>query len=165
MPLKYKPPPKGKGPSLHYTWAEVYGNSGYPAMPVGPFRLPNGHTVSPRSNAKRHARNLESLRSRINQARAARGLPATGISVLSWARSWEHNKEVGGAGNSQHLYFLATDITKEEVRRLTPWDTGAFDRIANAVFANGGFGQYPGGNRHVDSRGYRARWTSFTPGR
>ena len=165
MALSYNPPPKGKGPSPNFTWKEVYANSGYPAMPLGPFRLPNGQTVSPRNNASKHARNLETLRARINQARSSHGLPATGITILSWARSWEHNKAVGGAGNSQHLYFLATDITREEVRRLTPWDTSAFDKLANAVFANGGFGQYPGGNRHVDSRGYRARWTSFTPGK
>jgi hypothetical protein len=38
---------------------------------------------------------------------------------------------------------------------------GTFDRAADRVFANGGFGTYPSGARHTDSRGSRARWSSF----
>jgi hypothetical protein len=151
----------------HFTWTEVIGagRSGYTTMPNGPFRLPNGDTVTPRKNARRHAARLELLRARLNRLRKKHGLSPTGIHVLSWARSWAHNVEVGGASRSQHLYFLATDHAVQEVDRLCPWPGGRgdFDLIANDVFAKDGFGQYPAGNRHVDSRGYRARWTTFVP--
>jgi uncharacterized protein YcbK (DUF882 family) len=149
--------------SPHFTWGEVINKSGYTRPLPAAIDLPNGSKpFNPRKNAKRHARALERLRARLNQARKRHGLEETGIRINSWARSWKHNAEVGGAINSQHLYFLATDITKEEVRRLTPWDNGAsFDRIASEVFGDGGFGQYPAGARHVDSRGWKARWSSW----
>jgi hypothetical protein len=158
----YTPKPKGQ-PSKHFTWAEVIGKSGYPAVPIGPFKLPNGKWCRPRVNARTHAGNLERFRDALNAARAKKGLSPTGIFINSWARSWQHNVAVGGAKDSQHLYFLATDITKEEVARICPWSGGGadFDRIASEVFKDGGFGQYPGGARHVDSRGYRARWSSY----
>ena len=110
---------------------------------------------------------MEALRSQVNLARGRHKLKPTGISVLSWARSYEHNLAVGGAGNSQHLYFDACDISLQEIQRLCPWNGGHndFDKIANNIFHSGGFGTYPGGNRHVDSRGYRARWSTWTPGR
>lgn len=160
--MLFKPAPRGR-PSRHFTWAEVIGKSGYPSVPLGPFKLPNGKRVRPRVNARVHARNLELLRTRLNIARVGHHLHETGIAVNSWARSWEHNRQVGGAVDSQHLYFLASDITREEVQRLCPWPGGEhdFDRIAGEVFAKGGFGTYPSGARHVDSRGYRARWSSW----
>lgn len=148
----------------NFTWDEVVRKSGYTRPLPRVVRLPNGsRPFFPRANARRHARALELLRKRINAERKKHGLAPTGIRINSWARSWQHNKEVGGAINSQHLYFLATDITREEVRRLTPWDNGkSFDRIADSVFGSGGFGSYPAGARHVDSRGWRARWSSWT---
>lgn len=149
--------------SKHYSWSEVIDKSGYRGVPYGKTLLPNGKTFRPRINARLHAKNLERLRAAINRRRAVYHLPATGITINSWARSWEHNKAVGGAVDSQHLYFLATDITKEEIQRLCPWYGGVedFDLIAGKVFAKGGFGTYPGGARHVDSRGYKARWTTW----
>jgi uncharacterized protein YcbK (DUF882 family) len=108
---------------------------------------------------------MERLRTQVNRLRSDHGLRATGITVLSWARSWQHNIDVGGASNSQHLYFDACDISLAEIERLCPWRHGRidFDRVAGLVFRSGGFGTYPGGSRHVDSRGYRARWSSFVP--
>jgi hypothetical protein len=35
------------------------------------------------------------------------------------------------------------------------------DRAADKVYARGGFGTYPSGSRHTDSRGSQARWSSF----
>lgn len=167
--MRYLPAPRGKGPSRHYTWGEVigHGRSGYPRMPAGPFKIPGGRIVLPRSSARRHAANMEKLRDKVNERRHKHGLAPTGIRVLSWARSYQHNLAVGGASNSQHLYFGACDIALQEIDRLMPWGGGRaeFDMVANVIFKKGGFGQYPGGNRHVDSRGYRARWTSWTPGR
>lgn len=153
--------PKG-GPSKHFTWREVVAKSGYAKLPRL-FRLPNGKWVRPRVNAATHAKNLERLRADVNKARRRHGLPDTGIRINSWARSWDHNKEVGGAIDSKHLYFYATDITREEIKRLMPWKGGVedFDVVAERIFDRGGFGTYPGGARHVDSRGYRARWSSW----
>lgn len=153
----------------HFTWAEVHRKSGYPPgkLPYGPTTLGNGRIVlTPRKNAVMHARNLELLRAMVNAARLAKDLKPTGINLNSWARSYEHNLEVGGAGNSQHLYLLATDITLEEIDRLMPWKGGRvqFDKICDQLFKTGGFGTYPAGARHVDSRGSRARWSSWVPG-
>lgn len=150
--------------SPHFTWDEVVARSGYTRPLPKRISLPNGKSFDPRRNARRHAANLERLRAAINAERAKHGLKPAGIPINSWARSWQHNIDVGGARDSQHLYFLATDITRETVRRLCPWKGGSydFDRITSEVFGDGGFGTYPAGARHVDSRGYRARWSSWT---
>jgi len=155
-------PPRGQ-PSPHFTWAEVIAHSGYSRVPLGPMRLPNGHWVTPRANARTQAGMLEQVRAQVNAKRAGHGLNPTGIVILSWARSWEHNKAVGGAIDSQHLYFRACDISLQEIERLCPWATGRqdFERIIQTVYSKGGVGDYSAGNRHVDCRGYRARWTSF----
>ena len=155
--------PPLRPPSKHFTWAEVIARSGYSRVPLGPMRLPNGKWVTPRANARTQARLLEQVRSAVNDQRARHLLRPTGIHVLSWARSWTHNQQVGGAKNSQHLYFRACDISLDEIHRLCPWTGGAkdFDAILNRVYSRGGLGQYPAGNRHCDCRGYRARWTSF----
>lgn len=132
----------------HFFWNEVERHG-----PV-PFYLVPG--------VKRHARRLEILRARVNKARKEHHLKPTGIKILSWYRPSWYNRQIGGARFSKHILAIATDVSREEVHRLTPWDNGrTFDRIANDVFKNGGFGQYPSGSRHVDSRGYRARWTSY----
>jgi uncharacterized protein YcbK (DUF882 family) len=155
--------PPLRPPSKHFTWAEVIRNSGYSRVPLGPMRLPNGKWVTPRANARTQARLLEQVRAAVNHERGAHLLRPTGIRVLSWARSWQHNQAVGGAKDSQHLYFRACDITLGEILRLCPWQGGKddFDRILARVYAKGGVGTYPAGNRHCDCRGYRARWSSF----
>jgi uncharacterized protein YcbK (DUF882 family) len=155
-------PPRGQ-PSKHFTWAEVIRGSGYTRVPLGPMKLPNGKWVTPRTNARTQARLLEQVRAAVNHMRGSHLLRPTGIRVLSWARSWEHNKAVGGAIDSQHLYFRACDISLQEIERLCPWPNGVrdFDVILNRVYSRGGLGLYPAGNRHCDCRGYRARWRSF----
>lgn len=155
-----------KPPSPHFSWAEVIGNgrSGYRRVPLGPTPIGLGRIVlTPRRNAKRHAQRLEQVRAQVNAARTRRGLKPTGLRVLSWARSFDHNRAVGGARNSRHLYLDATDISVQEIDRVMPWPGGraTFDLILESVFASGGVGLYPAGNRHCDSRGTRARWTSF----
>jgi uncharacterized protein YcbK (DUF882 family) len=141
----------------------VIAHSGYSRVPLGPLRLPNGKWVTPRTNARTQAAMMEQVRAKVNAARAREHLPPTGIRVLSWARSWTHNISVGGAKDSQHLYFRACDISLQEIERLCPWPNGAndFERIIQAVYAHGGIGDYAAGQRHVDSRGVRARWRSF----
>ena len=156
--------PRRRIPGTNFTYGEVVNKSGASRMPRGRHRLPNGKIVTPWRNAIVHARNLQKLRNAINKERRRRGLRPTGIVINSWWRTWDHNAEVGGARDSQHMYLLATDITREEVGRLCPWKGGRdfFDRTADRLFKNGGFGEYPGGARHVDSRGWRSRWSSFS---
>lgn len=143
-----------KGPSAHFTWAEV--------NPHG-FR---GLTLGLRLKARKHAKKLETLRTQINAERAKHHLKPTGIKILSWWRPEWYNHQIGGAGQSKHIQALATDISEQEIHRLMPWDGGKaqFDRMCNVLFRSDGFGQYKSGARHVDSRGYRARWSVFKPG-
>lgn len=147
--------PYAKGPSRHYTWAEV-----------NPHNFPG---LGPRLRLKaiRHARKLEQLRTQVNASRAKHRMAPTGINILSWWRPEWYNRKIGGAAKSQHIQALATDIAEAEIQRLMPWSSGKleFDRMADKLFRTDGFGQYPGGSRHVDSRGYRARWSSFRPGK
>lgn len=156
-------PPKDP-PSPHFSWAEVigHGRSGYSRVPLGPTPIGLGRMVmTPRRNAIRHAGSLEALRWLVNEERRKHALPPTGINLLSWARSFGHNRAVGGASSSQHLYFLGTDISVQEIDRLMPWEGGRhdFDHALEMVFRFGGVGLYPAGNRHCDTRGHRARWT------
>lgn len=134
----------------HFTWEEALRNSGYQKCP---FKL--------RGNVVKHAKQMEKLRAAINVERSKHGYGLTGLSVISWLRSPAKNDAVGGARQSRHLKGDACDIAKEEVKRIFPWKGGveSFDDIANRIFTKGGFGTYAAGNRHVDSRGYRARWS------
>jgi uncharacterized protein YcbK (DUF882 family) len=143
--------PYAKGPSPNFTWHEVnpHGFSG-----LGP-KL--------RFNAITQARKLEVLRAKINKRRAEHGLDQTGIRTLSWWRPDWYNRQIHGAKYSQHIKARATDISLQEIHRLMPWGGGPaeFDALCSTIWAKGGFGQYPAGDRHVDTRGYMARWTSF----
>lgn len=123
----------------HFTLAEAASKDGRPIPRIM------------RSRARDHAFRLEILRHDLGDG----PMPLT-----SWYRSPERNRAVGGAAKSWHMKAVATDHPVEWVRKHPN-----FDEIANRIFANGGFGQYPGGARHCDSRGFTARWTTFTPGR
>ena len=84
--------PPTRPPSPHFTWQEVIGNSGYFVVPYGPTPIGHGRFVlTPRLNARKHAANLERLRAAVNEARRLKGFPATGIRLLSWARSYAEN--------------------------------------------------------------------------
>lgn len=102
-----------------------------------------------RKKAIRHAWNLERFRHAVGDKP---------LSFLSWYRSPEHNREVEGASQSKHMEALATDLTTQTINRIGRWQVMA---AANEVFATGGVGDYPSGAVHVDSRGWRARWTSY----
>lgn len=138
-------------PSKHYSWKEV--------NPHG-FK---GMTFAVRVRAVAQARRMEKLRTAINKKRKAHGLKETGINVLSWWRPAWYNKQIHGAVASRHIKGDASDVSLQEIHRLMPWKGGAaeFDQLCNRIWPDGGFGQYPAGDRHVDTRGYKARWTTF----
>jgi lysozyme len=136
------------GPSKSFSWTEV-------------TRGRTGITPAVRARAILHARRLEVLKAALNARRKKRGFKPTGLNVISWWRPRWYNTKIGGAKDSRHIYGDAVDIAVQEVDRIFPWKGGRaeFDAVANRVFARGGFGQYPAGNRHVDSRGWKSRWT------
>ena len=99
-----------------------------------------------RTNAQRHAFNLERLRHELGD---------TPLPVLSWYRTPAHNAAVGGASHSRHMQADASDFTTQLVDSL---GRARFDAACQRIWSNGGFGRYPAGSRHSDSRGSRARW-------
>lgn len=121
----------------HFTWAEARSKDGAKV----PAEL--------RPNAIRHGWNLETFRHRLGDV---------ALAFLSWYRSPAHNRAVGGASQSRHMQADATDLTPGTIARV---GRAKIMSVANAVFAKGGVGDYPSGAVHVDSRGYKARWTSF----
>lgn len=92
------------------------------------------------------ARNLQVLRDHFNAR----------IVINSGFRSYQHNKAVGGASNSQHLYGKAADFvvdgqTPEEVYE-------AIEMLqAQGKMLQGGMRVYPT-FLHYDTRGKRVRW-------
>jgi len=73
------------------------------------------------------------------------------ITITSGYRCATHNKNVGGATNSQHLYGKAADIKVSGVSPSTVYS------YANTIFGDGGVGKYSTFT-HVDIRNGRARW-------
>lgn len=99
------------------------------------------------SNLQHLAANLQILRDYL------------GVSVTvtgSGYRTPAHNKAVGGAKDSQHLYAKAADIN---AKGYTPKQLAAKieELIAAKKIDQGGLGIYPT-FVHYDIRGTRARW-------
>jgi lysozyme len=94
-----------------------------------------------RPAARNHAFRLERVRHELGD----KPLP-----VLSWYRSPEHNRAVGGARHSKHMAAIATDHPKSWVD--ANGGQQAILRLADSVNING-VGVYPGGSMHLDSRG------------
>ena len=105
--------------------------------------------ASLRGNAVRHAWQLERFRHRLGDK---------SIPVLSWYRSPSYNRKIGGASKSQHMNALATDFSTQVINRI---GRGKFFAEAEKVWKTGGVGKYPSGSGHTDTRGWRARWSSF----
>ena len=97
-------------------------------------------------NIKELAKNMQVLRDNLN-------LP---ISLTNGYRSVSHNRKVGGAKNSQHLYGKACDM---QVKGMSPKDVYAsIERLIElGEMKEGGIGLY---NTfvHYDIRGTKARW-------
>lgn len=127
----------------HFTLAEAASKDGVP--------IPRSMLAA----ARNHAFNLEQVR----HATGDRPVP-----ILSFYRSPARNAAVGGAKSSWHMKAVATDHPKswaDSVRYAGLVGERACDALAERFFSNGGYGDYPGGSVHFDSRGFRARWTSF----
>ena len=86
---------------------------------------------------------------RLQIARDRIGRP---IVITSGYRCPEHNRAVGGASNSQHLYGTAADV---KCPGLTVQE---LYNVLEPLFPDGGVGRYSG-HVHVDVRGTKARWT------
>lgn len=83
-----------------------------------------------------------------------RNLADRPVVVLCGYRCAEHNRQVGGRPNSQHLLGKAADI------RIAGLDLQAMYELALRVpqFAGGGIGVYDRNFLHLDVRGQTARW-------
>ncbi|GAQ18045.1 peptidase M15 [Oceanobacillus picturae] len=71
--------------------------------------------------------------------------------INSGYRTKSHNKAVGGASNSQHMYGRAADVVVVGVSPSMVY------KKAVKLFSNGGVGKY-NTFTHVDTRGYKARF-------
>jgi len=98
-------------------------------------------------NCKKVAENLQALRDYLKEPVLITG---------SGYRTPTHNKAVGGAKNSQHLYANAADIN---VRSKSPKQLAAvIEKLIKAgKMEQGGIGIYKG-FVHYDRRGTKARW-------
>lgn len=98
-------------------------------------------------NVTKLAINLQSLRDHLGES-----VKITG----SGYRTPEHNKAVGGAKDSQHLYASGADIN---VKSKTPKQLAKVIEklIKEGKMEEGGIGIYPG-FVHYDRRGTKARW-------
>ena len=99
--------------------------------------------------ARDHAFNLERLRHALGDKP---------IPIISWYRPRWYNEQIGGASKSKHIEAIATDHPKAWVDAM---GRKRVLSVGDAVFRNGGMGIYPWGALHFDTRGVRARWSSF----
>lgn len=102
-----------------------------------------------RPGARNHAFKLERLRVALGD---------TPLGIISWYRCPTHNRNIGGARYSQHMTGRATDFSREFIQRV---GRSRFQYHANRIWSRGGVGTYPYGSMHTDSRGYKARWSSY----
>ena len=91
----------------------------------------------------------------IKALQALRNEVGVPIRVISGYRCIEHNRDVGGAQNSQHLIGNAADIVIQGISVAEMYEAA----LKIKLFSNGGIGIYPDrGFIHVDVRAFRARW-------
>ena len=77
------------------------------------------------------------------------------VYIESGYRCEDHNREVGGVPNSQHVLGTAADITVDDI---------SIDELANIAKECGadGVGRYYGLQFvHIDVRGYDAEWEQY----
>ena len=77
------------------------------------------------------------------------------VYIESGYRCEDHNREVGGVPNSQHVLGTAADITVDDI---------SIDELADIAKECGadGVGRYYGLQFvHIDVRGYDAKWEQY----
>ena len=99
-----------------------------------------------KENVKELAENLQVLRDVVGR-----------IDLTNAYRCKEHNADVGGSTNSQHIKGKAADIKSNT---LSPSEIASItdDLMKSEKFKLGGIGIY-NTFTHVDIRGYKARWS------
>ena len=95
------------------------------------------------------AENLQGLRDEVGR-----------IDLTNAYRCKEHNADVGGSVNSQHLLGKAADIKSKKLKPSEIADH-VNDMMKSETFKMGGIGIY-NTFTHVDIRDYRARWSKTT---
>ena len=105
----------------------------------------DGHPILDHIIDKRLVDVLDAIRERIGQP----------IEVLSGYRCPEHNAEVGGVPNSQHVEGTAADITYDGI------NVDYLAQVAEECGADGIGCYYHQDFVHVDVRGYEARWNDL----
>jgi hypothetical protein len=131
----------------HFTWSE-FACQDAQRSPVPP---------NLRANTIRLCWLLEKLRHQLGD------VP---LSPDSGYRTPQRNKEVGGAPDSRHTHGDAADFFAGQVDRWiaqgTAKNRAEVIAIASRIFANGGVGNETSGTLHVDARGWKARFVTWT---
>lgn len=133
----------------HFSWREMADTGGVPV----PSYL--------RGNAIRHCWNLERFRHKLG---------GVGIRIDGPYRTVPHNRTIGGSSQSRHTFADASDHFRDQVDRWVRESPKVSSRagvlaIADKVFSSGGVGNETSGTLHFDSRGYRARFVTWTAAR
>jgi len=88
----------------------------------------------------------------LGRLQAIRTQAGRSVVINSGYRCPTHNKKVGGASGSQHLFGKAADIV------IVGMPISQQRKICEQHFGDGGIG-YAKTYTHVDTRGQKARWT------
>ncbi|CAG9622457.1 Zinc D-Ala-D-Ala carboxypeptidase [Sutcliffiella rhizosphaerae] len=113
----------------HFSYSEFYSKDG------SQFNGGNVSAATVRENVRRTMYKLEAVRVKLGNRP---------ININSGFRSISHNRNVGGASNSQHTYGIAADISVSGVSNAT---------VQNAAKSSGFSGIYSeSGFTHMDSR-------------
>lgn len=116
-----------------------------PGLPLSPyFRLVEFASRDGADEVLVHPALVQSV---LDPVRLHFGSP---VHISSGYRSPAHNRRIGGARNSRHVYGMAADIV---VRGVSPADVHAFIETLDP----GGLGRY-GSFTHVDVQGTGRRW-------
>jgi zinc D-Ala-D-Ala carboxypeptidase len=118
------------GSTLHFTWSDFYDHVS------GDFDGGKLSAAAVRENARRCMYKLEALRKKLGDKP---------ITVNSGFRSIQHNKDIGGASDSMHLYGTAADLDVPGVANKT-----VYQHAETCGFS--GLETYNTDHQHVDSR-------------
>lgn len=130
----------------NFSWSELHSNNGE--------KIP----AALRRKAIGHAWNLERFRHALGNV---------SMSVDGPYRSVAYNRQIGGAEGSYHTKAVASDFFSDQIDRWIAQSPKLENRqdvldAAYRIWAKGGVGNETSGTLHVDSRGYKARFVTWT---